>query len=163
MRQEDQVKLEVRTDWRQLSVARLNFETSRKNLRQAALQLDIVVENAKSPSTQQQVGRGGTTASTGNTGLNLLNALNSVLQAQNDLVQTWVDYERNRINIHRDMDIMVIDERGLWVDPVYQGLSGAATSHPMSEPANVQPAEPAGSAVRGRGRRPGVLLRPGRW
>ena len=143
MRQEDQVKFEVRTDWRQLSVARLNFETSRKNLRQAALQLDIVVENAKSPSTQQQVGRGGTTASTGNTGLNLLNALNSVLQAQNDLVQTWVDYERNRINIHRDMDIMVIDERGLWVDPVYQGLSGASTSHPMSKPANVQPAEPA--------------------
>ena len=143
MRLEDQVKFEVRTDWRQLSVARLNFETTRKNLRQAALQLDIVVENAKSPSTQQQVGRGGTTASNGNTGLNLLNALNSVLQAQNDLVQTWVDYERNRINIHRDMDIMVIDERGLWVDPVYQGLSGASTSHPMSTPANVQPAEPA--------------------
>lgn len=142
MRLEDQVKFEVRTDWRQLSVARLNFETTRKNLRQAALQLDIVVENAKSPSTQQQVGRGGTTASNGNTGLNLLNALNSVLQAQNDLVQTWVDYERNRINIHRDMDIMVIDERGLWVDPVYQGLSGASASHPMSEPANVQPAEP---------------------
>ena len=142
MRQEDQVKFDVRTDWRQLNVARLNFETSRKNLRQAALQLDIVVENAKSPSTQQQVGRGGTTASTGNTGLNLLNALNAVLQAQNDLVQTWVDYERNRINIHRDMDIMVIDERGLWIDPVYQGLSGASASHPMSEPAHDQPAEP---------------------
>lgn len=140
MRIEDQVKFDVRTTWRQLNVARLNFETSRKNLRQAALQLDIVVANANNPSSQQ-VGRAGGTTSTGNTGLNLLNALNSVLQAQNDLIQSWVDYERNRINIHRDMDIMVIDERGLWVDPVYQSLSDAQ-SPPPSEPANVQPAQP---------------------
>ena len=145
MRLEDQVKFEVRTNWRQLNVAHLNFETSRKNLRQAALQLDIVVANANDP-TRQVVGRAATTAATGNTGLNLLNALNSVLNAQNNLIQTWVDYERNRINIHRDMDIMVIDERGLWIDPVYQNLPGASSSLP-SEPANVQPPNPEPSAL----------------
>ena len=145
MRQEDQVKFEVRTDWRQLNVARLNFETNRKNLRQAALQLDIVVANANDPSTQQ-VGRAGATTGASNTGLNLLQALNSVLTAQNNLVQTWVDYERNRINIHRDMDIMVIDERGLWLDPVYQSLPGASSSLP-NEPANVQPAQLEPSAL----------------
>ena len=145
VRQEDEVKFTVRTDWRQLNVARLNFETNRKNLRQAALQLDIVVANANDPSTQQ-VGRAGATAGASNTGLNLLNALNVVLQSQNNLVSTWVDYERNRINIHRDMDTMVIDERGLWLDPVYQGLPGASSSHP-SEPTNVQPAQPESSAL----------------
>jgi len=145
MRLEDQVKFEVRTNWRQLNVAHLNFETGRKNLRQAALQLDIVVANANDP-TRQVVGRAATTVTTGNTGLNLLNALNSVLNAQNNLIQTWVDYERNRINIHRDMDIMVIDERGLWIDPVYQNLPGASSSLP-SEPANVQPPEPEPSAL----------------
>lgn len=144
MRHQDQVKFEVRSNWRQLNVARLNFETSRKNLRQAALQLDIVVANSNDP-TRQVVGRAATTASTGNTGLNLLNALNSVLNAQNNLIQTWVDYERSRINIHRDMDIMVIDERGLWVDPVYQNLPGASSS-PPSEPAYVQPPQPESAA-----------------
>ncbi len=144
MRQEDQVKFEVRSNWRQLNVAHLNFETGRKNLRQAALQLDIVVANANGPT--KAVGQAATTVSTGNTGLNLLQALNSVLQAQNNLVQTWVDYERSRINIHRDMDIMVIDERGLWVDPVYQNLPGASSSLP-SEPANVQPPDPEPSAL----------------
>ncbi|MEK6262454.1 MAG: TolC family protein [Planctomycetota bacterium] len=144
MRQEDQVKFEVRSDWRQLNVAHLNFETGRKNLRQAALQLEIVVMNANGPT--KGVGLAATTVSSGNTGLNLLQALNSVLQAQNNLVQTWVDYERSRINIHRDMDIMVIDERGLWVDPVYQNLPGASSSLP-SEPANVQPPDPEPSAL----------------
>ncbi len=145
MRQEDQVKFDVRTDWRQLNVAHLNFETSRKNLRQAALQLDIVVANSNDPK-RQVVGGAATTASAANTGLQLLNALNAVLNAQNTLIQTWVDYERNRINIHRDMDIMVIDERGLWVDPVYQNLPGASSSLP-SEPANVQPPQPESSAL----------------
>jgi len=139
MRQEDQVKFDIRTNWRQLNVAHLNFETTRKNLRQAALQLDIVVANANDPK-RQVVGGAATTASTGNTGLNLLNALNAVLNAQNSLVQTWVEYERNRINIHRDMDIMVIDERGLWLDPVYQSLPGAS-SPSLNEPANVQPTQ----------------------
>ena len=145
VRQEDEVKFTVRTDWRQLNVARLNFETNRKNLRQAALQLDIVVANANDPSTQQ-VGRAGATAGASNTGLNLLQALTAVLNSQNNLISTWVDYERNRINIHRDMDIMVIDERGLWLDPVYQSLPGESSSH-LSEPANVQPPDPEPSAL----------------
>ena len=145
LRQEDEVKFTVRTDWRQLNVAHLNFETNRKNLRQAALQLDIVVANANDPSTQQ-VGRAGATVGASNTGLNLLNALNVVLASQNNLISTWVDYERNRINIYRDMDIMVIDERGLWIDPVYQNLPGASSSLP-SEPANVQPPAPEPSAL----------------
>ena len=121
MRQEDLAKFEVRTHWRQLNVTRTNFEVSRKNLRQAAFQLDTVVTNAEDPN-RSQVGRAGMTASTGNNGLNLLNALNSVLQAQNTLIQLWVDHERSRVNIYRDMDTMQIDETGLWLDPVYQDL-----------------------------------------
>ena len=64
----------------------------------------------------------------GQTGLNLIQAANAVLTAQNNLIQTWSLYERNRINIYRDMDIMEIDARGLWVDPLYQNLDG----HPAS-------------------------------
>ena len=142
---EDQVKYDVRTSWRQLKVNRQNFETSRKNLRQAALQFDINVANNLNPRAQGQVaGQAGGT-SVGTTGLNINNALGALLNAQNALIQYWASYERNRINIYRDMDIMQIDERGLWIDPVYQNLGGHSPS-PTDEPANEFPPEPAASA-----------------
>lgn len=128
---EDLVKLQVRTEWRQLQVLRQNFETARQNLRIASVQLDSSIENFNQPAS---VARTGGSAS-GQQGLNLLNALQSVLNAQNELIRIWVQYEQNRINIHRDMDIMQIDERGLWLDPVYQNLSTLGGESPtLNEP-----------------------------
>jgi hypothetical protein len=142
---EDQVKYDIRTSWRQLQVNRQNLETSRKNLRQAALQFDINVANNLNPRGSGGAGAGGGTqggTNLGNsTGLNINNALGALVRAQNALIQYWTSYERNRINIYRDMDIMQIDERGLWIDPVYQNL-GRGQSFTV-EPANVTPAESA--------------------
>ena len=138
---EDQVKYDVRTSWRQLRQNRANFEITRKSLRQAALQFDINVANNLNPK-QQVAGQAGTT-NLGQTGLNLIQALNSLLQSQNNLILNWASYERNRINIHRDMDIMEIDERGLWIDPVYQNLGGRGSSSHLNEPAHDIPPEPA--------------------
>lgn len=140
---EDQVKYDVRTSWRQLMANRQNFEASRKNLRQAAFQFDINVANNLNPRPQgQAAGQAGTTTLSGATGLNLIQATSSLLNAQNNLILYWISYERNRINIYRDMDIMQIDERGLWIDPVYQNLDGRSDS-PAEEPSNVTPPEPA--------------------
>ncbi len=143
MELEDSIKLQVRTEWRQLQVLKLNFETTRQNLRIAALQLDNAIETFNAPPAPGSTGR----ATTGgqNQGLNLINALQSVLQAQNDLIGIWIQYEQNRINIHRDMDIMQVDERGLWLDPVYQTLGASHDSSPtLSEPADdrLQPPAP---------------------
>ena len=76
---EDQVKFSIRQNWRQLQVLDKNFETARQALRLAAAQLDLVIEEANAPAqlAQQQGGQ---------QGLNLLNALNSVLNALNDLI-----------------------------------------------------------------------------
>ncbi|MBI1346152.1 hypothetical protein GC163_07665 [bacterium] len=138
MQLEDNVKLDVRTEWRQLQVLRQNIETARQNLRIAAVQLDSAVENVNAPTAGRTVTSGG--SNSGNLGLNLLNALQSVLNAQNDLIGIWVQYEQNRINIHRDMDIMQVDERGVWIDPVYQNLSSISATPPtLSEPSDEQP------------------------
>ena len=109
---EDNVKLAVREQWRQLEVTRQNFELNRQRVRIAALQYDNAVEEATAPV--QQGSRGGSGA------LNLLQALNSVLAAQNNLINDWVDYERNRIQIHRDMGIMDVDANGIWTDEYYR-------------------------------------------
>ncbi|HEY0982539.1 TolC family protein [Schlesneria sp.] len=138
---EDQVKYDIRSSWRSLMLNRQNFELTRKSLRQAALQFDINVANNLNPKTQV-AGQAGTT-SLGQTGLNLINALTQLLNAQNNLIRIWALYERNRINIYRDMDIMQIDERGLWIDPVYQNLGGNDSSSNLNGPANDIPPEPS--------------------
>lgn len=110
---EDQVKFQVRQDWREIEVLKENFEVARNAIRIAALQYDQAVEATVDPAPQS--GRGA-----GQLGLNLIQALDSVLQAQNSFIGIWVDYESARLNIYRDMGIMDVDARGLWVDPFYQ-------------------------------------------
>jgi hypothetical protein len=116
-----------------LQVLKQNFETARQNLRIASVQLDSSIETSNQPASMQRSGG----SQSGTQGLNLLNALQSVLNAQNDLIRIWVQYEQNRINIHRDMDIMQVDERGIWIDEVYQNLVDPAVVTPtLSEPSN---------------------------
>ena len=111
---EDQVKFRIRQNHRSLTVLEKNFETTRQALRRAAQQFDLSVENATAPPRPGQV------ATTESQGLNLLNALRAVLNAQNDLIGIWVQYEQSRLNIYRDMGIMEIDARGIWTDSLYQ-------------------------------------------
>lgn len=121
---EDQVKQDVRNAWRQLYVLRQNLETSRRAVRIAALQYDSAVEQSNAPVSDKQIQAGasaGRSTGSGLAGNNLLNALTAILNAQNSLIQTWISYERNRLNIYRDMGIMEIGEDGLWTDPYYQG------------------------------------------
>lgn len=114
---EDNVKLQVRRAWRSLEVLRQNVETSRQAVRIAALQLDLAIEETLAP---QQGAAQGDVASSGAQGVNLLTALQSVLDAQNGLIGDWISYERARLNIYRDMGIMDIGPDGLWNDPIYR-------------------------------------------
>jgi hypothetical protein len=117
---EDNVKLQVRQAWRQLEVLRQNVETSRQAIRIAALQLDLAIEEVNAP----QVGAAqGAVSESGAQGVNLLRALDSVLNAQNGLIVDWLDYERARLNIYRDMGIMEVGPDGLWNDPIYRSES----------------------------------------
>ncbi|MGE3316899.1 MAG: TolC family protein [Planctomycetaceae bacterium] len=106
---EDRVKSEIRLSFRQLDVLRLNFETARQAVRISALEYDSAVEQISAPGQQ-----GGQSA------INLLRALDNVLNAQEALIQTWVQYEQSRLNIHRDMGMMDIDADGVWNDRLYR-------------------------------------------
>jgi hypothetical protein len=123
---EDQVKFDVRQAWRQVDVNRKTFEIQRQSIRINARQFDQTVETTtKNPDA----------ASSANSGLNLIQALNGVLNAQNQLIQNWVSYETARLNIHRDMGIMQIDETGLWLDEYYQQLRSGSVPADSEAPA----------------------------
>jgi hypothetical protein len=115
MQIEDQVKQEVRNAWRELVTARQNMETSRRATRISALQYDSAVELSNAPVTP-----GASTKGNGVAGNNLQKGLQSLLNAQNSLIRTWITYEVNRLNIYRDMGIMEIGPDGIWADPFYQ-------------------------------------------
>ena len=103
---EDDVKTAIRSSWRQLEVSEQRLEIDRQQIRQAALQYD---------NSAQEASRGGQTNA-----LNLLQSLGSLLDAQNSLINDWIQYELNRLNIYRDMGIMEIDPNGVWNDEFYQ-------------------------------------------
>ncbi|MFN9269984.1 MAG: TolC family protein [Planctomycetaceae bacterium] len=128
MRVEDQVKLDVRTAWRNLELLRLNFETAKANVRAAVIQYDIASEQASAPGGVVPAGGGG--GGGANQGLNILNALNSLLQAQNQLIQTWVTYEQNRLGIYNSMGILDLDDAGVWTDEFYQQQARPLGSQP---------------------------------
>ncbi len=126
---EDSVKATIRGDWRQLMVLKKNFELSRQQLRISAVQYDIAVEQTAAPA---QVGQA---AGLANPGLNILQALSQVLNAQNAMINIWVNYESNRLQVYRDMGIMRIDEQGFWDDNFYQArLRAEAEAGPPPEP-----------------------------
>lgn len=106
MQLEDQVKQQIRSSWRQLMVSEQQLEIDRQTVRNAALQYDNAALLATGAGQENS--------------FNLLNALDSVLQAQNSLVSDWITYETNRLNIFRDMGIMEIDSTGIWEDEFYQ-------------------------------------------
>ena len=71
-----------------------------------------------------------------------MNALDTILSAQNSLIRNWFSYERARIGIFRDMGIMNIDQRGLWEDNFYQQLSGTSAGLvPPSQTGATNPSE----------------------
>ncbi|MFQ5730700.1 MAG: TolC family protein, partial [Planctomycetaceae bacterium] len=143
---EDAIKLSVRTSWRSLDTLARNFETSRRSVRVARVEFDRAVESTVEPGVPNQ-----------NPGLTLLNALSSVITAENALIRNWIDYEGSRLNIYRDMGMMEIDSQGLWTDPYYQRGDTAPPSGSTTPPP--APAGPASVPGRADESRPAQLSR----
>lgn len=110
MAAEDQVKLDVRYAHRRVEMKRRVFEINRRAVRVAARELDQAVEFAARPPRPGQ-----DAADQSSQGVNISRALNNILEAQNEMVETWVDYESSRHALYRDTGTMQIDAQGRWV------------------------------------------------
>jgi len=103
----DQVVQSLRRNLRQLETDRLNFEISRQSLIASARQLEatrgrLLIGGDANPAT-------GT--------LDTLSALSSLLQAKNTLIANWVSYETGRLQLLLDMEVLELDERGIYDEP----------------------------------------------
>lgn len=137
MRTEDQVKLDIRTNWRILDYNRRNFETIRDQIRAATAQLDIAAEQTAAPAGVAAAGAaaGGGGAGGGGgggqaQGLQIIQAVSSVLNAQNSLISTWINFEATRLDIYNFMGTLEIDREGYWTDEFYQARTRIHRANP---------------------------------
>jgi outer membrane protein TolC len=113
---EDQIETRVRLDLRQLHTAKLNFEITRQSLITAARQVEAAREQLL------QLGANADPTST----KNILDALNSVLQFQNALIDSWVNYETGRYQLLLDIEALQLDKRGMYTnEPDDQSLKSS--------------------------------------
>lgn len=109
MASEDQVKLDVRRQLRTARAEARGFEINRRALRTAARELDQAVEFGERPGTQ---------GSPGSQGINISRALDNIILAQNELIESWVNYETARLSFYRDTGTMMIRDDGFWAEDI---------------------------------------------
>ncbi len=128
----DTVEAQVRQDLRRLNQLRLSFEISRQTVLSATRQLENSKLQLVRPGGAGGGGVGGGGGATSTVTLDLLNAYNQQLVALNALVQNFVGYEQQRVQLLLDLEALQLDQQGF--------PSNVASGTPDRPPADGAPA-----------------------
>ena len=105
MQDEDSIVNSVRLDLRQLRTNRFSFQIARQQLITATRLVDEAQLNLRQDR--------GTDSSTTQ---DLLQALESLRDEKNALIGSWIAYETSRIALFVDLELLQLDEQGVWVN-----------------------------------------------
>jgi len=108
----DTVHQTLRQEIRQINLNQINFELNRAAVTVAIEKVDLARLKLMQPPAP-----GATAAFSDTFARDLLQSLNDLLQAQNDFMSVWVNYEVQRISLNYDLGVMELDDRGMWIDP----------------------------------------------
>ena len=106
----DTVHANIRDIVRRLQMSRINFEINRNAVLVGTVRVDVMQLRMEQPPAR------GARIET-NTSQQLLSALDGLLTSQNSLLDTWVEYQTQRMLLDYSMGTMTLDGRGSWVDP----------------------------------------------
>lgn len=127
----DRVEQAVRQDLRLLELQKVNFEVARLTVISAARQLE---------AARQQIFRGQGGGRQSGT-LDILNALNALLNARNALASGYINYEQLRVQLLLDLEALQLDPHGYPVDerrplpPAGDGFACDRGDRPLPHPA----------------------------
>ncbi len=96
---EDEIKLQVRNDWRNLDQAKRNYES-------AQLGVELSLHRVEEQELRAEVGRG--------TARDLVDAQNDLVTQKNLLTQALVAHTIARLQFWNDMGILYIKDNGQW-------------------------------------------------
>ncbi|MFO0896293.1 MAG: hypothetical protein U0836_02590 [Pirellulales bacterium] len=112
---QDGVYRSLRATLRNLDQLRTNLEIQRRAVVIAVRRVDQTREVLNEPPPPAQPGQAaqqlGPTAA-----LDLLRALQDLRDTQDNFMSVWLNYYAARMTLARDLGIMQLDERGLWID-----------------------------------------------
>lgn len=123
---EDIVVQQLRLTVRQLRQLQENFKIQQRALQLSYSQMDQALEAQFAPADPRRVSAdaGSAAALTDQ----VIRAQQNIPRAQNDLFRSWVDYLSSRMELYRDLELMQIDNRGVWINdfarPTTQRLEG---------------------------------------
>lgn len=108
----DNVNRGLRATLRTVELNQLNFELRRAAVLVAINQVLLTRLRLTEPPKP-----GVTTQFSVTTARDLVDALDRLLQVQNDFLSVWVNYEVVRMGLDYDLGTMQLDDHGLWIDP----------------------------------------------
>jgi outer membrane protein TolC len=121
MESEDLVVSNVRSLLRQLHVLAENYKIQQRQVELAYETVESSLDTFRAPPPAPA--QAGQVISTTSAAVNaasltqqLLSAQRSLPTAQNELLTVWIGYLSTRILLYRDLELMQVDPRGLWID-----------------------------------------------
>jgi hypothetical protein len=92
------------------------YKIQQRQLELAYLTIDSSLEAllAPTPPGAARAGQDGPAALTSQ----LLSAQSSLPRAQNGLLTVWINYLNARLQLYRDLELMPLDQRGVWIDEI---------------------------------------------
>ena len=115
IRSRDSLHLGLRELLRQIKQLRTSLEIQRRAVAIAIRRVDLTRSALYAPVPPPQPGQGaaqfGPTAAQ-----NLLAALSSLRNTQNNFMGVWLNYYAARMRLSRELGVMVVDQDGIWID-----------------------------------------------
>jgi hypothetical protein len=165
---EDQLMFNVRFDLRQIRILGNNYQrVQKRQIELAYMQVDQALQQFSQPQAPPQSGleppglvgpvaprpvAGDPAALT----TQLLQTQGSLLRSQNDLYNTWINYLIARMDLYRDMGVMPLDNRGVWIDDAATSSNApdnngqpAGGQQPSAPPEQLPPPRPERSGQPG--------------
>lgn len=119
-RAEDQVMYDVRQELIQLRQQEEIYRIQSRQVELAYMTVENSLDTLQAPLQPTVAGQGAGDTSTRAAALTnqLINAQNSLYQAQFAMTSIWITYLNTRLQLYRDMELMPLDYRGVWIDDV---------------------------------------------
>jgi hypothetical protein len=125
---EDQLLFNVRFDLRQVRILANNYQrVQKRQIELAYMQVDQALQAFNQPQAPPgtdiilpgligPVSRAPQPGDPAALTTQLLSTQGSLLTSQNDLYNTWIGFQIARVDLYRDMGVMPLDNRGVWID-----------------------------------------------
>src|SRR5262249_18392986 len=116
---EDLVLEDVRSEIRQLRVLAENYKIQQRAVELQYKQVEQAFDIFNQPPTPVgPTGGGNVAANSAALTQQLLNAQAGLPRVQNTMLTIWVNFLVTRMELYRDLELMPLDPRGVWVDEI---------------------------------------------